>query len=303
MCSSPHSSTAPLAIFLLLFLPRVLLAQLVPCKEQFPFASHKPPQIKINVIDVEFTPQSSLPDELRAEIVERIRNFKITASIRDPDADWPNAVAAGTISKALRAGGYFQGSSKLTPYLVKAETDQRSYILSIEMETGPVYHIGELRVRDATVFSPSELRDQIPLKTGDVMNDDKLWEGIESIKQLYAQKGYIETNVGVTGGIDHTERRVDVTLELQEGKQYRVGSIEVSGLDSKTANLLRSSLEPGQVFHRTIIKKFLTENRETLPADASERDVMVERNSEEGTVAIVFDFRRCSGMQTAGKRL
>jgi hypothetical protein len=290
---------APLAIFLLLFLPRVLFAQLVPCKEQFPFASHKPPQIKINITDVEFTPQSSLPDELRAEIVERIRNFKISASIRDPDADWPNTVAAGTISKALRAGGYFQVSSKLTPYLVKAETDQRSYILSIEMETGPVYHIGELRVRDATAFSPSELRDQIPLKTGDVMNDDKLWEGIESIKQLYAQKGYIEINVGVTGGIDHTKHRVDVTLEIREGKQYRVGTIKVDGLGLKMETLLRSSLEPGQVFDGTIIKRFVTENKETLPTDAAERDLSIQRDSEEGAVNLVFDFRRCTAVQTA----
>jgi hypothetical protein len=302
MRSSPFRHTAALGIFLLLFLPRVLLSQLVPCREHSPFPSHKPPEIKIHVVDVEFTPQSSLPDELRADIVERIWNFKISASPRDSDANWPNTVAAGTISKALRARGYFQVSSELTPNLVKAETDQRSYILSIEMDTGPAYHIGQLRVRDATHFSESELRDQIPLRTGDVMNDDKLWEGIESIKQLYAKKGYIEVNVGVTGGIDHIEQRVDLSLEVREGKQYRVGSVEISGLGSTAENFLRSSLEPGQLFDGTITKRLLTENRETLPADASERDISIQRDFEEGTVNLVFDFRRCTVVQTAAMR-
>lgn len=92
-------------------------------------------------------------------------------------------------------------------------------------------------------------------------------------------------------------------MEVEEGKQYRVGTIEVSGLDSNTANILKSSLEPGQVFDRTIIKKLLTENRATLPADASEKDVAIIRDSEEGTVNLVFDFRRCTAVQPAGNAM
>jgi hypothetical protein len=82
-----------------------------------------------------------------------------------------------------------------------------------------------------------------------------------------------------------------------------VGSVEVSGLDSNTANILKSSLEPGQVFDRTIVKKLLTDNRATLPADASEKDVAIIPDSEEGAVNLIFDFRRCAAVQTAGNGL
>jgi hypothetical protein len=302
MRSSPHRRTPALAIFLLLFFPRVLLAQLAPCREQS-LAHHKSPEIKINVIDVEFTAKSSLPDELRADIVERIRSLKINASPRDPDADWPNTLGARAISSAIRAHGYFQASWKMTPYLVKAETDQRSYIVSIAIDSGPAYHVGNVHVRDATVFPPAELLELIPLKIGDVLNDEKIQESIESMQRMYAQKGYIAMTAGPTMGIDHVERRIEVNVQVEEGKLYRVGSIEVSGLDSKTANILKSSLEPGQAFDGTIIKKLLTENRATLPADASEKDVAIIRDSEEGTVNLVFDFRRCIEAQTAAKQL
>jgi hypothetical protein len=120
MRSSPHLRSVPFAIFVLLFLPCVILAQPAPCRDHSSLASHKSSEIKINVVDVEFTPQSSLPDELRADIVERIRSLKINASPRDPDADWPNTLGARAISSAIRAHGYFQASWKLTPYLVKA---------------------------------------------------------------------------------------------------------------------------------------------------------------------------------------
>jgi len=303
MRSSPHLRSVPFAIFVPLFLPCVILAQPAPCRDHSSLASHKSSEIKINVVDVEFTPQSSLPDELRADIVERIRSLKINASPRDPDADWPNTLGARAISSAIRAHGYFQASWKLTPYLVKAETDQRSYIVSIAIDTGPAYHVGNVHVRDATVFPPAELLELIPLKTDDVLNDEKIQEAIESMQRMYAQKGYVAMTAGTTMGIDHVERRIEVNVEVEEGKQYRVGTIEVSGLDSNTANILKSSLEPGQVFDRTIIKKLLTENRATLPADASEKDVAIIRDSEEGTVNLVFDFRRCTAVQPAGNAM
>jgi outer membrane protein assembly factor BamA len=295
--------SVPFAIFVLLFLPCVILAQPAPCRDHSSLWSHKSPGIKINVVGVEFTGQNSLPDELRAELVDKIRDFKITASPNDPDTDWPNALVGRIVRKALQSRGYFRSSWELTPYLVKAETDQRSYIVSIAIDTGLAYHVGNVHVRDATVFPRAELLELIPLKTDDVLNDEKIREAIESMQRMYAQKGYVAMTAGTTMGIDHVERRIEVNVEVEEGKQYRVGTIEVSGLDSNTANILKSSLELGQVFDGTIIKKILTENRGTLPADSSEKDVMIERDSEEGTVAIVFDFRRCSGTQTADSGL
>jgi outer membrane protein assembly factor BamA len=106
---------------------------------------------------------------------------------------------------------------------------------------------------------------------------------------------------GLTISVDQNEQRVDVSVELQEGKQYRVGSVQISGLGSKTENLLRSLLEPGRVFDGGSIKNLLKENREMLPVDASEKDVSIEGNPEDATVAIVLDFRRCSRARTAGE--
>jgi len=41
-----------------------------------------------------------------------------------------------------------------------------------EIETGPQYRIGIMQVQDATVFRPSELREQIPLNPGEIYDDD-----------------------------------------------------------------------------------------------------------------------------------
>jgi outer membrane protein assembly factor BamA len=133
------------------------------------------------------------------------------------------------------------------------------------------------------------------LEPGEIHNPDKIWDGIKSIERLYISKGYIDTTAGVTMSVDHSERLVDVFVEVREGKQYRVGTVKILGLTSKTMNLLRSIPKPGQIFDSRSVEDFLEENKDVLPVDASENDVRtLPSNSEDGTAEILFDFRRCS---------
>lgn len=145
------------------------------------------------------------------------------------------------------------------------------------------------------MFEPGELREQIPLEPGEIHNPDKIWDGIGSIERLYISRGYIDTTAGITTSIDHSKRLVDVFVEVHEGKQYRVGTVKILGLGSKAQNLLRSVLEPGQIFDSNSLSAFLEANRELLPVDASAaKDITIRSNSEDGTVEILLDFRRCS---------
>ena len=60
-------------------------------------------------------------------------------------------------------------------------------------------------------------------------------------------------------------------------------------------NVLRSILQPGQIFDSRSVADFLEENKDILPVDASENDVRTLRSKlEDGTVEILVDFRRRS---------
>ena len=186
-------------------------------------------------------------------------------------------------------------STEVMPYLVKAEPDQRSHIVSFTIENGPQYRVRTLQVLNASVFETVELREQIPLESGEIHNPDKIWDGIKSIERLYVSKGYIDTTAGVTFSVDHSERLVDVFVEVREGKQYRVGTVQILGLSARAENLLKSILEPGQIFDSQSFTDFLKEERGLLPVDASDNDITMGRNLDDGTLEIALDFRRCPG--------
>jgi outer membrane protein assembly factor BamA len=256
---------------------------------------HKSQRIKINIVGVEFRGENFLSEQERSQLVETIQRSNISVSPVEPDTYWANGLRAETIVKALHAQGYFNARTEVTPYLVRTEQDQRSYVVSFEIDTGPQYRIGKLQVVEATVFTPTELREQIHLNPGEAFNDAKIWQGIKSMKLLYGAKGYIDMTAGPSARTDDITGLIDVSVQVVEGTQYRVGTLEILGLGSKAQNLLRAILVPGQIFDSHSFTDFLKENRGPLPIDASDEDITIGRNLDDGTLEIVLDFRRCSG--------
>ena len=272
----------------------LLCSQSSQCLDNTPAASHKSRKVKIDIVGVEFTGENFLSDRERAQLVDKIQQMSITVSPEEQDTDWANWLRAVTVNKALHAQGYIDTGTKVTPYLVRAESDQRSYVVSFDVGTGPQYRLRQLKVVEATAFSPIELRELIPSNPGDVFDEDKILQGIESMKQRYGAKGYIDMTAGASTGTDKSKGLVDVSVQVEEGRQYRVGTVEIFGLSAKAEKLFTSILEPGQIFNSQSFRDFLKVNRSLFPRDASDRDITVGRNPEEGTLDIVLDFRRCS---------
>jgi outer membrane protein assembly factor BamA len=100
---------------------------------------------------------------------------------------------------------------------------------------------------------------------------------------------------GYCASPDGSKGLIDVSVQVDEGPQYRVGTVEILGMNSNAEKLLTSILEPRQIFNSQAFTDFLRANRGLFPLDASDSDIVVGRNPEKGTVDIVLDFRRCSG--------
>jgi hypothetical protein len=97
--------------------------------------------------------------------------------------------------------------------------------------------------------------------------------------------------------IGDRDQRIALTIELDQQKQFRLGHIEVFGLDPKTEARLRSVVQPDDIFNNQIIQNFITENQSSLPPDASSADVEVHRNVKDGTADVRFNFQSCPQLQ------
>jgi len=283
-----------LGLFVVLILSSSLCARPQECVDRSSATLRKSKRIKINIVGVEFRGENPFSDEVRTKLVTAIQRSEIEVSPQEPDTDWANGLRAQTVIRALRALGYMDARSEVTPYLVRAESDQLDYVVSFAIETGPQYRTGVMQVQDATVFAARELRAQILLNPGEIYNGDVVSRGIESMEQMYRTKGYMDTTAGMTQSIDRSKLLINTYVQVEEGTQYRVGSVEIFGLGLQAKNLLESLPKPGEVFDIRSLTDFLKKNRYVLPANTSEEDIAVRANPKDGTVEIILDFRRCS---------
>lgn len=166
--------------------------------------------------------------------------------------------------------------------------------LAIQVSEGQQYRLAEIRFADAHAFPASELRKQFPIQDGDVFSTVAIRKGLENISRLYGSRGFINMAASTDIAPDKNPEQISVLINLDEGRQFRVGSVKVFGLDQGLwGPTLKTGLLPGKVFNSDLIQAVFNENKPVLPPDASqEHDVRITQDAKSATLAIVFDFRR-----------
>lgn len=92
--------------------------------------------------------------------------------------------------KAARKGRPAPDAGDVAPPEPEVRTRKWVYI-TVPVDEGPIYQLGEVKFEGNTVFKNDELRPWIPLRTGAVLSDAALEAGISYIRNLYGTRGYV----------------------------------------------------------------------------------------------------------------
>jgi outer membrane protein assembly factor BamA len=158
--------------------------------------------------------------------------------------------------------------------------------LLAEVQEGPRYRLAEIEFVGNHAFSTAELRSQFPLKKGGLFSGDKIATGLDSLRQLYVTKGFIDLFF-----IPDTEFQSNATLNLSvsvtEGRQYHMGKLEIFA-KKEISDRLRAEwqLPEGALFDLTYIRKYISTNRALLPPEFQEEHVQVVRDCQDATVEV-----------------
>jgi outer membrane protein assembly factor BamA len=213
----------------------------------------------------------------------------------DGDSDWIREFE-DTVRGAWQEQGYFTAEVKAEAQVVSEDSARARVSVTVHVEEDQQYRLGDIRFRPADaretlVFPPDELRKQIPLREGQLFNVAKIRDGLEALRKLYGTKGYIDFTAAPMTDVGDDRQRISLVIELDQQKQYRVGRIEVLGLDERKKGLLKWKLKPGDVFNVELFEGFFKDNKSLLPADASPRDVETHHDMNNGTLDLFFDFQ------------
>jgi outer membrane protein insertion porin family len=130
------------------------------------------------------------------------------------------------------------------------------------IEEGPVYHVSEIVFTGQTRYSAEQLRAKVKVKEGDVYKKPNVDRDARELVQLYREQGYVDATVAQSGKFlpESGEFLVKVTFEVHEGRQFRIGQVEITGNETTKDKAIRRILDeygflPGQLYNGKIAPK------------------------------------------------
>lgn len=120
--------------------------------------------------------------------------------------------------------------------------DKKWISISIPIEEGEQYDIGEVSFAGDILTTEEDLRKLIRVETGQIFSRSRIQEDILALTQLYQDDAYAYVNVTPLTAVHADERVVDLTYEIDKGKKVRWERIEIVGNEKTRDKVIRREL-------------------------------------------------------------
>jgi outer membrane protein insertion porin family len=134
--------------------------------------------------------------------------------------------------------------------------DGRFMNLLIEIDEGPQYRTGELRITGDLIKPREELSALLTLKKGEIFSRSELRNSVVALTDLYADQGYANANVVPYTSKDPEELKIDLKLGIEQGALIHIEKINIGGNTITRDKVIRRelSLIEGDLYSATKIK-------------------------------------------------
>ncbi len=214
---------------------------------------------------------------------------------------WLEELEGAYLADYLKRLGYFRAELSASTKVLRTDSEGVHVALTIAVDAGRQYRMGKLAFRTANtdgplVFSQAELASRFPLHEGEIFDVSQVRAALEALRNLYHAHGYIDFVATPITEINDSTNEIDLTMELDQQKQFRVGKLTIYTVNPEVKAAADSAFPAGSVFDSNAIPLFLRDNAPRLPADISQDDVVIQHNVKSGTVDITMHLDPCPAM-------
>jgi outer membrane protein insertion porin family len=197
------------------------------------------------------------------------------------------------VSAVYQQRGYFKIIVKPAIETLSVQEDQRDVGVLLRLEEGKPYRLKEVLWPGKSVFSLGELQATMPISPGEIFDTSKIRKGLENLRRIYGQRGYLNFTAIPDTKIDEITQTITLGMDLDEGKQFRIRKVEFLGLpeDARATLMGDWKLEPGAPYDLAYVEKFFAEHQALLPPGASPyTNYEAPRDEKDGMVDLIWDF-------------
>jgi outer membrane protein insertion porin family len=200
-------------------------------------------------------------DELRSEFMRRAPVLVQNGYYVEKDVQ----KALDFMIEWMKSNGYL-ASKVLTITRLPSARPKRagqkssSVRLMVYVYEGDQTLVQSVKLEGLTAFSEDEVKAMLGLREAQPLNLFAFNEGLHALKASYRAKGYLEARIA-NEGTDKVvlyrdeNRQASIMLQLEEGRQFKTGAIEIEGLSSTQEIVVRRELafKEGEVLSETAV--------------------------------------------------
>jgi outer membrane protein assembly factor BamA len=137
----------------------------------------------------------------------------------------------------------------------------------VPVKPGKVYSTSSVDWKGNSVIATAEVAPLLHLPPGHPADAVRLLRDIESVSKLYRSRGYMTVQIKSDAQFDNEKSTVHYDLNVVEGDLYRMGELEILGLDTQAkARMLEAwTLREGQPYNADYPEKFRDYTRQLVP--------------------------------------
>ena len=133
----------------------------------------------------------------------------------------------------------------------------------------------------------------VPVRPGEVVDHGKLDMELSGVHKAYTSKGYLAVKMQRTPTFNDPEHTVTYAIVLAEGDLFRMGTLQITGLDAGTAAELQKKwkLQPGDPYDESYLAAFLHDNAMIINSHGRPRTVKAtQARTEDKKVNVALQF-------------
>lgn len=146
--------------------------------------------------------------------------------------------------------------------------------LTIPINEGPAYLWAIAQWSRNQLLAARDLDAALGMKPGEVANGLKFDKGVNEVKKAYGKHGHIETRLIAEPEFDEAGPRVTYKIDVNEGPQYRMGTVEFKGFSEADTRALREKwrLKTGEIYDQSYLDQFFRNDAASITSKiASDR--------------------------------
>jgi len=170
------------------------------------------------------------------------------------------AMADKTFLSVYREHGYLKAvMGDPQPTVVQNDAHDTLVDVRIAVEPGRQYRLAGIQISGNNDLAVVTLRAAFHVQDGEVANIPELDKDLATIRQICGTRGYMEASTKAEVHTNDSGFTVLYLVSIVEGDVYKMGEVEIRGLDSQTTARLENdwSLHRGDTYDASYVGRFL----------------------------------------------